>query len=65
MHRDLAARNILIDGAYTLKVADFGLARQLKTSDYYEICFGERSIPAKWHPPESLLERVFYLKSDM
>ncbi|XP_065176020.1 platelet-derived growth factor receptor beta-like isoform X2 [Sycon ciliatum] len=66
VHRDLAARNILIDEQYRLKVADFGLARQLcRPGSCYEVVYGERSIPAKWHPPESLLQRVYYLKSDV
>lgn len=36
VHRDLAARNILITEGFVLKVADFGLAREMD-ENYYRI----------------------------
>jgi len=36
IHRDLAARNILVAEDYVLKVADFGLTRNILNNDYYK-----------------------------
>jgi len=36
IHRDLAARNILVATDYVLKVADFGLTRNIPNNDYYK-----------------------------
>ena len=36
MHRDLAARNILVDEYDSVKISDFGLARNMN-SDYYYV----------------------------
>ena len=35
MHRDLAARNVLVTDEYVMKIADFGLARDIRSNDYY------------------------------
>jgi len=36
IHRDLAARNILVAEDFVLKVADFGLTRNIPNNDYYK-----------------------------
>ena len=47
-----------------VKVADFGLSRDIYVSDYYRL---EHStpLPVKWLAPESIFDRVFTIKSDV
>ncbi|KAF8373225.1 hypothetical protein PRIPAC_79654 [Pristionchus pacificus] len=54
VHRDLAARNILVgETIETIKVADFGLARSLKESDYYITT--TEGFPLGWTAPEGFV----------
>lgn len=36
IHRDLAARNVLVTEDNVMKIADFGLARDVHNIDYYK-----------------------------
>jgi len=35
IHRDLAARNVLVADEFVVKIADFGLTRNVFNTDYY------------------------------
>jgi serine/threonine protein kinase len=64
IHGDLAARNVLVAENYGLKISDYGLARNLKDTDYYRKCVGGR-LPVKWMAPEALFERTSTAASDV
>ncbi|CAB3989128.1 fibroblast growth factor receptor homolog 1-like isoform X2 [Paramuricea clavata] len=64
VHRDLAARNILVSEDKVLKVADFGLARDVHAMDYYRKTTDGR-LPVKWMAIEALFDRVYSSKSDV
>ncbi|XP_068676796.1 uncharacterized protein [Montipora foliosa] len=63
VHRDLAARNILVGHGKKIKIADFGLMRQLYHEVYEEDT--EKKLPVKWMAPESIFEDIFTTKSDV
>lgn len=64
VHRDLACRNCMIAADLTVKIGDFGLARDIYESDYYRR--GWRGfMPVRWMAPESLLNGIFTIESDV
>jgi serine/threonine protein kinase len=64
IHRDLAARNVLVAEDYVLKIADFGLTRNIPNNDYYKKTTDGR-LPVKWMAPEALFDRKYTIKSDV
>ncbi|XP_072025124.1 hepatocyte growth factor receptor-like [Amphiura filiformis] len=65
VHRDLAARNCMIDEELVLRIADFGLSRDMNESDYYQSGDRKAKLPVKWMAPESLAKRLYSVKSDV
>ncbi|XP_063748259.1 discoidin domain-containing receptor 2 isoform X5 [Eleginops maclovinus] len=64
VHRDLATRNCLVGKSYTIKIADFGMSRNLYSGDYYRIQ-GRAVLPIRWMSWESILLGKFTTASDV
>ncbi|XP_075960887.1 fibroblast growth factor receptor 1-A isoform X1 [Anarhichas minor] len=64
IHRDLAARNVLVTEDNVMKIADFGLARDIHHIDYYKKTTNGR-LPVKWMAPEALFDRIYTNQSDV
>ena len=64
VHRDLATRNCLVAEDNTVKLADFGLTRDIYSNDYYRV-EGKRALPIRWMSPESIVYGKFTVSSDV
>jgi proto-oncogene tyrosine-protein kinase ROS len=78
-HRDIAARNCLVnikkknsetdkevdDDDLTVKLGDFGLARDIYENDYYRQQDNKTPLPIRWMAPELFKELKFTTKSDI
>ncbi|XP_054159075.1 hepatocyte growth factor receptor-like [Oppia nitens] len=65
VHRDLAARNCVVDDKQLIKIADFGLSRDLFNKDYYRSNNQKCKLPVKWMSPESLEKGIYDSKTDV
>lgn len=65
VHRDLAARNCMLDENLVVKIADFGLSRDIYESDYYSSDNMKTKLPVKWMALESLESRIYNTKTDV
>jgi serine/threonine protein kinase len=64
VHRDLAARNVLVDDRLHVKVADYGLSREVDEGrDYYRLATA-RPLPLRWTAPEALTTLTWTSASD-
>ncbi|XP_045073402.1 NT-3 growth factor receptor-like, partial [Coregonus clupeaformis] len=64
VHRDLATRNCLVGSGLLVKIGDFGMSRDIYSTDYYRV--GDHTmLPIRWMPPESIMYRKFTIESDV
>ena len=64
IHRDLAARNVLVAKNLSVRVADFGMSREIDSdNDYYSSSGGR--VPLRWTSPEALFYKKYSEKSDV
>ncbi|XP_011270316.1 tyrosine-protein kinase transforming protein Src, variant [Capsaspora owczarzaki ATCC 30864] len=65
VHRDLAARNCLVGQGMVVKIADFGLSRELASDNDYYRMQTRGKLPVKWMAPETMTFRKFTFMSDV
>lgn len=64
VHRDLAARNCMVGDNLQIKIADFGLSRDIYAGDYYRMP-STAVLPIRWMSPEAILFGRFSIESDI
>ena len=55
---------VRVDNEMRVKVADFGLSRDVQVTDFYRLTHRQR-LPVKWMAPESLFKNICSEKSDV
>ena len=63
IHRDIASRNCLVGKNFSVKLADFGMSRNLYESHYYQMQ-GKTALPIRWMSTECFYG-LFTEKSDV
>uniref|UniRef100_A0A8C6TA21 receptor protein-tyrosine kinase n=1 Tax=Neogobius melanostomus TaxID=47308 RepID=A0A8C6TA21_9GOBI len=58
------ARNCLVGENLLVKIGDFGMSRDVYSTDYYRVG-GHTMLPIRWMPPESIMYRKFTTESDV
>ncbi|XP_059172416.1 hepatocyte growth factor receptor-like [Physella acuta] len=64
VHRDLAARNCMLDSSNRVKVADFGLCRDIYEKGYYT-SDNKKQLPIRWMAIESIEKGAYSTMSDV
>ncbi|CAB3991422.1 Muscle, skeletal receptor tyrosine kinase, partial [Paramuricea clavata] len=64
IHRDVATRNCLVGDDLTIKIADFGMSRDIYSNNYYKI-EKDTVLPIRWLSPEAVLYGKFTIESDI
>ena len=54
-----------MDDEFSVKIADFGLTRDIYANDYYKQSSVTGKVPVKWMPPESLHDKISNEKTDI
>jgi serine/threonine protein kinase len=64
LHCDLAARNVLVFEDETLKISDFGMAKDVRYVEYFR---REQPgiLPVKWMSPEAMMDKLLTQASDV
>ena len=53
-----------LDDEFTVKIADFGLTREVFSKDYYKVKTSNK-LPVKWMALESLHDKISNQKTDV